>query len=121
MTAPARPVLTELERQTLELVAAGVTYKQIGRQRGTTWTAPKGQMTRVLRKLGAQTAAHAVLLACQAGLLDGRPQRHGDHNGYEDHRKRRDEICDACRAGEKAYRTRQRQARRAREAPSAPV
>lgn len=104
MTAPGRPVLTELERQTLELVAQGVTYLQIGRQRGTSEIAPRNQMGRVLRKLGAQTAAHAVFLACQAGLLDGRPQHHGDHNGYEAHVRRRDEICDPCRDGERAYR-----------------
>lgn len=104
MTAPARPVLTALEQETLELVSLGATYQQIGRRRGTTEIAPKNQMRRVLRKLGAQTAAQAVFLACRAGLLDGQPRRHGNHNGYEDHRKRGDEICDACRAGEKAYR-----------------
>lgn len=126
MTAPARsvPRLTVLERQTLELVAQGVTYQQIGRQRGTSEIAPKNQMARVLRKLGAQSAAHAVLLACQAGLLDGRRQHHGDHNGYEAHIRRGDrgdEICDACRDGEKAYRAGLREARRTQEGPCAPV
>lgn len=124
MTAPARPELTALERQTLELVAQGVTYQQIGRQRGTSEIAPKNQMARVLRKLGAQTAAHAVLLACRAGILDGRPQHHGDHNGYEAHIRRGDRgdaICDACRAGEKAYRADRRRAQQARGRATRPL
>ncbi|RIH58254.1 hypothetical protein D3C59_36345 [Streptomyces sp. SHP22-7] len=34
----------------------------------------------ILRKLGAQTSAHAVFLACAAGTLDP-TRRHGDHAG----------------------------------------
>jgi hypothetical protein len=61
-------------------------------------------MARVLDKLGAANAPHAVLLACRAGLLDGRPQRHGDHAGYVAHARRGEDPCDACDAGERAYR-----------------
>jgi DNA-binding CsgD family transcriptional regulator len=59
---------------------------------------------RLRRKLGARTNEHAVLLACQAGILDGRPRRHGDHAGYEAHRRRGETICDLCREGERAHR-----------------
>jgi DNA-binding CsgD family transcriptional regulator len=59
---------------------------------------------RLRRKLGARTNEHAVLLACQAGILDGRPRRHGDHAGYEAHRRRGEDICEACRVGERAHR-----------------
>jgi hypothetical protein len=45
-----------------------------------------------------------VLLACHAGILDGRPRRHGDHAGYAAHVYRGEEPCDACRAGELEYR-----------------
>ncbi|MFE0647459.1 LuxR C-terminal-related transcriptional regulator [Streptomyces sp. NPDC059534] len=59
---------------------------------------------RMRRKIGAKSNEHAVLLACQAGILDGRPQRHGDHAGYEAHRRRGEVICERCRIGERAHR-----------------
>lgn len=117
MTAPARPVLTPGQLAALELVSEGMTLDQAGARLGITHYAVKLRLRRAMGQLGARNSTHAVLLACRAGYLDGRPQRHGDHNGYEDHRKRRDEICDACRAGEKAYRA----ALKARQRPSAPA
>lgn len=104
MTTITRSELTVLEQETLELVSAGLTFPQIGRRLGVTADAAELRMRRVMRKLGASSSAHAVLLACRAGLLDGRPQRHGDHPGYEAHIRRGDKICDPCRDGEKAYR-----------------
>jgi hypothetical protein len=60
-----------------------------------------------MRALGARTAPQAVLIACQLGLLDGRPQRHGDHAGYEAHRRRGEnpKHCRlGCVEGERAHR-----------------
>lgn len=107
MTAPryGQP-LTAREVEVLELASQGLSYGEAARQvqpRVSENTA-KAHMQHVLTKLGASSAAHAVLLACRAGLLDGRPQRHGDHNGYEAHVRRRDAICEPCRDGERAYR-----------------
>lgn len=119
MTAPVRPV-PRCEMDVLLAMAAGRTLAQIA----TEWGVERGTVhtfaARLRRRLGAETNPHAVFLACQAGLLDGRPQHHGDHNGYEAHIRRGDrgdEICDDCRAGEKAYRAGLREARNAQKAP----
>jgi hypothetical protein len=79
----------------------------------------KAHMQRVLTKLGAASMPHAVLLACQAGLLDGRPRRHGDHAGFAAHIYRGETPCDDCIAGEKAYKADYRARRKAREQEAA--
>ncbi|MCX5407475.1 LuxR C-terminal-related transcriptional regulator [Streptomyces sp. NBC_00335] len=115
MTAPARQ-LARRELQALHLVAAGTTHAEAARQLVMT---PKGftaTVNRAMRKLGARNAPHAVLLACRAGILDGRLLEHGDHNGYETHIRRRIPLCDDCRDGEKAYRDGLKAARQAQEA-----
>lgn len=66
----------------------------------------------ILTALKARNVANAVLLACQAGVLDGRPRRHGDHAGFAAHAYRGEEPCEACWAGERAYRAERRQARK---------
>ncbi|MFD7615698.1 LuxR C-terminal-related transcriptional regulator [Streptomyces sp. NPDC059802] len=105
--------LTAHELRVLELVAHGHTHEDIAQQLFTT---PKGitpTVNRAVRKLGAANAPHAVLLACRAGLLDGKPRRHGDHAGFAAHQYRGEEPCDACWDGERAYRTGRRAARKA--------
>lgn len=104
MTAPARPVLTERELYVLLRSAAGDTYAVIAKDLQMHELAVGKIASRMFVKLGARNIANAVLLACRAGVIDGRRQSHGDHNGYEAHVRRRDEICDPCRDGEKAYR-----------------
>lgn len=101
MTAPA---LDGREQRILELSAAGFTYERIARELGTGRPFVGKLASQLLRKLGARSMPQAVLIACHAGLLDGRRQHHGDHNGYEAHIRRGDKICDLCREGEKAYR-----------------
>ncbi|MFE3583725.1 response regulator transcription factor [Streptomyces vinaceus] len=115
MTAPARPVLTERQYEVLQLVAAGRTYRQAARELGIGPAAVANRMEHAMRQLQASTPPHAVLLACQAGLLDGRPQRHGDHAGYEAHRKRGEDpkLCEACVAGEREHRSRYKGRQRA--------
>ena len=110
------PSLTDHEVRVLEFVALGYTHEQIARELVMT---PKGvtpTVNRAVKKLGARNAPHAVLLACRAGLLDGRPQRHGDHAGFAAHRYRGEEPCEECWEGERAYRRDLRAARRANAA-----
>lgn len=98
--------LTELEQAVLRHAAQGLTIAATARALGKSMPAAQDARHRLLVKLGAQTTAHAVLLACQAGILDGRPRRHGDHAGYEAHRKRGEDpkLCEPCRLGERAHR-----------------
>ncbi|WUA80185.1 helix-turn-helix transcriptional regulator [Streptomyces sp. NBC_00207] len=119
MTAPARPELTATELAVLAGAAEGDTYAAIGARLGLHEKSVAKIAVRAGRKLGARSITNAVVLACRAGILDGRPQRHGDHAGYEAHRKRGErgkQICDPCREGEKAYRDGLKAARQAQEA-----
>jgi DNA-binding CsgD family transcriptional regulator len=105
--------LTDRELQILRMVSLGWTHAEIAHALSMT---PKGvtpAMVRAIRKLGASNAPHAVLLACRAGLLDGRPQRHGDHAGFRAHERRGEDAwaCGPCAEGERAYRAGRKQAR----------
>lgn len=107
MTAPARPVLTETELAVLAGAAEGDTYAVIGARLGLHEKSVSKIAVRAGRKLGARSIANAVILACRAGLLDGRPQRHGDRAGAVAHRRRGEDPRDCplgCGEGEKAYR-----------------
>lgn len=103
--------LTAIEADVLRGAADGETYAETAHRIFITEKSVSNVATRIMRKLGARSMPQAVLLACQAGILDGRPQRHGDHAGFAAHRYRQEEPCDACRAGERAYRTEQRRRR----------
>lgn len=108
-------MLAPRELLALRLVADGVTHAEAAEQLVMT---PKGftaNVNRAIHKLRARNAAHAVLLACRAGLLDGRPQRHGDHAGYAAHVYRGEDPKQCllgCPQGELAYRAARRQARK---------
>ena len=106
--------LTPHQLEVLRMVAEGRTHAEIAAKLVVTPKGATAAVNRVLAKLGAANAPHAVFLACQAGILDGRPQRHGDHAGYEAHRRRGEDPkqCDrGCWDGERAYRNgRKRQA-----------
>ena len=104
--------VTEREIDFLERLGRGETTREIAdawhMELTSIWTVAE----RLRRKLGATTNEHAVLLACRAGILDGRPQRHGDHAGYMAHIRRGEDPkqCEhGCWAGERDYRNRQRQ------------
>ncbi|MFD8577351.1 LuxR C-terminal-related transcriptional regulator [Streptomyces virginiae] len=111
MTAPARPQLTEREREVLHLASEGLTYEEIAKRLYVIPRRVTDIKTSALRKLGARNIANGIFLACRAGILDGRPQRHGDHAGYEAHRRRGEEPCDACRVGEREHRASMRAAK----------
>jgi len=102
--------LTDIELAVLRGAAAGETYAETSCRIFITEKSVSNVATRIMRKLGAKTMPHAVHLAYQAGLL--RRERHGDHAGFAAHRYRQEEPCDACRAGERAYRAEQRRRRR---------
>lgn len=107
MTAPARPELTDRELEVLRFLVQGLTLHEIAARLQVEPITVRVYAKRMRDRLGAATNPQAVFLACRTGVLDGRPQSHGDHNGYEAHIRRGDRgdaICDACREGEKAYR-----------------
>lgn len=99
-------VLTGRERAVVHAAAAGTSYRDLARQWGIEEITVRGYGHRAIRKLGARSIAHAVYLACRAGILDGRPQRHGDHAGYVAHVRRGEDPkdCPPCWAGEREYR-----------------
>lgn len=96
-----RPTLTSREAEALKRVANGETYRQIASDWGVEEITVRTTGTRIMRKLGANTIAHAVHLAWQAGLF--RRERHGDHAGYAAHLYRHETPCDLCKTGERAY------------------
>ncbi|KOU20933.1 hypothetical protein ADK52_25425 [Streptomyces sp. WM6372] len=116
MTAPARPVptsrrgpsskpLTPHQLEAFRLAATGHTHAAIGHRLGIDEKSVGKLMTEVFRKLGAVNMPNAVLLGCQAGILDGQRRRHGDHAGYEAHRRRGEDpkLCETCSAGEREH------------------
>lgn len=108
------PVLTDHELRVLGLISLGYTHQEIAGELVMTAKGVTPTVNRAVKKLGASNAPHAVLLACRAGILDGRPrsQRHGDHGGYTQHQKRGEDACAACKAGEAAYQVERRLRRR---------
>jgi DNA-binding CsgD family transcriptional regulator len=93
-------------------VAEGATYVQLAQEWTLAEVSVRSIGSRVLKKLGAETIAHAVFIACRAGILDGRPVRHGDHAGFRAHERRGEDpwACAPCATGERAYRADRKQA-----------
>lgn len=106
------PRIAEREVDFLERLGRGETTQEIAEawhmELTSIWTVAE----RLRKKLGAKTNEHAVFLACQAGILDGRQQRHGDRPGFRAHERRGEEPCEACKTGEAAYRAEMRRKRR---------
>jgi DNA-binding CsgD family transcriptional regulator len=108
--------LVDREIQILGLIARGGSYAEIAAELYLAHATVKNYAASSIKKLGARSQAHAVLLACRAGLLDGRPQRHGDHAGFIAHTRRGETPCDDCAQGETAYQAERRHARRQQQA-----
>jgi two-component system, NarL family, nitrate/nitrite response regulator NarL len=70
--APFGPplALTPREQQVLELLAEGLSNKEIGAQLGVSPHTAKFHVTALLDKLGAETRTEAVVLAARSGLID---------------------------------------------------
>lgn len=117
---PGQP-LTERELQLLKLASEGLSLRNAGKAMEppmsdvTAWRT----LANVYVKIGAENLPNAVLLACRAGLLDGKPRRHGDHAGFAAHLYRGEDPCDACWDGERAYRRGRKASRRAAQQPPA--
>ncbi|WP_406145642.1 response regulator transcription factor [Streptomyces anulatus] len=127
MTAPARvgpppsgggPVVSLSPRQSevLHHAANGLTIPETAHTMHLAVSTVHYHQQVILTALRARNMANAVLLACQAGVLDGRPRRHGDHAGFAAHTYRGEEPCEACWVGERAYRAERREARKANAA-----
>ncbi|WP_420037800.1 response regulator transcription factor [Streptomyces sp. cg28] len=63
------------ELEVLKLIATGFTYEEIAEQQAISVAAVRGVARRMMMRLGALNAPHAVLLAVRAGILDGRVKR----------------------------------------------
>jgi DNA-binding CsgD family transcriptional regulator len=61
--------LTKREMEVLRHVAGGNTHSEIGKALNISEQTVKNHMSLIMRKLGANNKAHAVVLALQYGLL----------------------------------------------------
>lgn len=102
--------LTARQLDVLKRIADGQSWARIGSDLGITLGGVGSINKQILAKLGAASAAHAVHLAYQQGIL--RRERHGDHAGYAAHIYRGEDPCDLCKAGERAYRNERRNSRK---------
>ena len=68
-----RDGLTTREVEVLELMAAGLTHRQIALRLGITDKTARNHMTNVYEKLEIHGRAEAVLYAVRAGLVDLSP------------------------------------------------
>ncbi|MFD7855199.1 response regulator transcription factor [Streptomyces microflavus] len=123
MTAPAQvgpspsgggPAVSLSPRQleVLQHIAAGLTGPEIAHAMHLAVGTVHYHQQVILTVLKARNLTNAVFLACRAGVLDGRPRRHGDHAGFAAHVYRGEEPCEACQVGERAYRAERREARK---------
>ena len=62
--------LTDREAEVLDLVAEGLSNREIGDVLGVSNSTAKFHVRAILAKLGAQTRTEAVVLAARSGLLD---------------------------------------------------
>ncbi|MBV8172214.1 MAG: response regulator transcription factor [Candidatus Eremiobacteraeota bacterium] len=69
MRQPARPALSEREREVLRCVSDGLSNKQIARRLGITERTVKFHVNSIMTKLGAENRAQAVALAARRRLL----------------------------------------------------
>lgn len=67
--------LTARELEVLELIASGFTHDEIAKRLGLTERTIGNAADRGRMRLGALSAPHAVYLAIQAGILQGRPKK----------------------------------------------
>lgn len=72
------PHLTDREVEVLELVAQGLSNKQIGTELGITLHTVRNHIVHIMNKLGAANRAHAVALAREKYIL---PKGVNNHSG----------------------------------------
>lgn len=69
MAAPMSSDLTPREREVLNLIAEGESYKGVGNALVITQKTVESHLAVIRHKLGARNSAHAVALAARAGVL----------------------------------------------------
>lgn len=62
--------LTDMQRELLLCVAAGMTRAAAARRMGVSGGSARGHMEYAINKLGARNATHAVVIALKAGLIE---------------------------------------------------
>lgn len=72
------PPLTPREAEVLRALARGLPTKTIGREMSVSPKTVEAHIARLLAKLKARHRAHAVSVALDLGLLDGKGQRNGE-------------------------------------------
>jgi DNA-binding CsgD family transcriptional regulator len=101
--------LSSGELATLQWLARGASYKQVGRHRGVTTKAAESTGHRILVKLGALSMAHAVHIAHCRGIICMYPDC-GDRAAYLRHIRRGETPGIMCRKAQ-ARNSRERRAR----------
>lgn len=110
------PVFSDREVQFLQRLARGETLQEVAREDNFSDSGIRWFAKRLRTKMGARTNEQLVFLSCQLGILEPK-RRHGDHAGFAAHRYRKEEPCDECWEGERAYRRAMKAARKAAKAP----
>jgi DNA-binding CsgD family transcriptional regulator len=87
--------LTDRQRQILQLIAAGRTHAEIGRQLYLTEDTVKTHLARIYTKIGATNAANAVDIGHRRRLLTRIGC--GTIAGYRRHQRQHEPACDDCR------------------------
>lgn len=111
------PVLSGREVQFLQRLAQGETLREVALEENFSESGIRMFAKRLRTKVGAKTNEQLVFLACQLGILEPK-RRHGDHAGFAAHRYRKEEPCDECWDGERAYRREAKAARKAAKTAS---
>lgn len=105
--------LTAHQLAILRRIADGDTHAEIAADLVLTEKGLQSAVRRLTVKLRARNAPNAIHIAHQLGILGRRPDRHGDHAGYQRHVRAGEDPC-ACPLGcweaERAYRNRRRAA-----------
>jgi DNA-binding NarL/FixJ family response regulator len=65
----ARPTLEPLERRVLELIAEGLSDREVAAQLGVPVDSVRAQLTAIIEKLGASSKLEALLVAIRHGLI----------------------------------------------------
>lgn len=72
-TAEAGPHLSDREREVLQLMARGLTNKEIGLELGISPITARNHVSSVLQALDASNRTEAVIVGARQGLIDGDP------------------------------------------------
>ena len=75
---PSLELLSSRQVEILQMIADGLSTKQVARELGITQKTVHNHLNSVYRKLDTQSLTHAVLSAVRLGIIDLRPVNDGD-------------------------------------------